>query len=73
MLIFAIAVLAINDKLTPNCKPSNKKERRRLATIKQEISKYHSITIEPEALLNIYSRELFSTIDPYKNTKLEYI
>jgi hypothetical protein len=24
MLIFAIVVLAINDKLTPNCRPSNK-------------------------------------------------
>jgi hypothetical protein len=50
-----------------------KKERRRLAAIKQEISKYHSITREPKALLKLYSRELFSTIDPYKNTKTEYI
>jgi hypothetical protein len=35
-----------------------------LAAIKQEISKYHCITREPEALLKIYSRELSSTIDP---------
>jgi hypothetical protein len=25
MLIFSIVVLAINDKLTPNCKPSNRR------------------------------------------------
>jgi hypothetical protein len=31
------------------------------------------ITKEPEALLKLYSRELCSTIDPYKNTKTEYI
>jgi hypothetical protein len=31
------------------------------------------ITKELEALLKIYSRELSSTIDPYKNTKTKYI
>jgi hypothetical protein len=49
------------------------KERRGMAAIKQEISKYHSITREPEALLKIYSRDLFSTINTYKNGKNAYI
>jgi hypothetical protein len=48
-------------------------ERRRLAAIKQEISKYHCITREPEALLNLYSRELSSTIDRLQNGKIAYI
>jgi hypothetical protein len=57
----------------PGFQIQRNKERRRLAAIKQEISKYHCITREPEALLKLYSRELSSTIDPYKNTKTEYI
>jgi len=49
------------------------KERRKLAAIKQEISKYHCITRELEALLKLYSLKLSFTINPYKNTKTEYI
>jgi hypothetical protein len=58
---------------TRGLKIQRKKERRRPAAIKQEISKHHCITREPEALLNLYSQELRSTIDVYKNTKTEYI
>jgi hypothetical protein len=31
------------------------------------------ITREPEALLKLYKREHSSTIDPYKNIKIEYL
>jgi hypothetical protein len=48
-------------------------ERRWLATIKQEISKYHCKTREPEAKLKIYSLDLRSTIDRLQNEKIAYI
>jgi hypothetical protein len=57
----------------PGFQIQKSKERRKLAAIKQEISKYHYITREPDVLLNIYSWDLYSTIHPYRNTKAEFM
>jgi hypothetical protein len=47
--------------------------RKKLFVINQEISKHRGITRKPEYLLKLYSRELSSTIDRYKNGKIAYI
>jgi hypothetical protein len=57
----------------PGFQIQRNKERRRLGAIKQEISKYHCITREPEALLNIYSQSLALPSILYKNGKIAYI
>ena len=60
-----------------NCGPSgirwNKDGKRRTVCHKPRSLKHRGITRKPEYLLKIYSRELSSTIDRYKNGKNAYI
>jgi hypothetical protein len=48
-------------------------KRRRTACYKPRNLKHRGITMKPEYSLKLYSRELSSTIDRYKNGKNAYI
>jgi hypothetical protein len=50
-----------------------KDEKRKTVCYKPRNLKHRGITRKPEYLLKLYSRELSSTIDRYKNGKNAYI
>jgi hypothetical protein len=59
--------------VNPQAKDETKMEKKRTVCYKPRNLKHRGITRKPEYLLKLYSRELSSTIDRYKNGKNAYI
>jgi hypothetical protein len=59
--------------VNPPAKDETKMEKKKTVCYKPRSLKHRGITRKPEYLLKLYSRELSSTIDRYKNGENAYI